>query len=98
MKNKICPLCKNKFKPWKGQKIAYWSINWCTTVKGFLCPDCYKAAEELKALFDPEDKEPYCPEVPWGSDIVKLSKSCSEKQGEDQRESENLKHWIDRLG
>jgi hypothetical protein len=90
---KSCPLCKAKFKPWKGQKIAYWSINWCTTDKGFLCPECYKAAEELNALYDPKDKEPYCPQVPWGSDITKLSKSTTDEQKKKQRSSENLTNW-----
>lgn len=87
VKKEVCPLCESEFIPRRGQKMAWWCIDWCTKSKGKLCFDCYEAAVELGGISD-SDESPIDP--PWGSDIVKLSKSTTEKQYRKQRYSERL--------
>ncbi len=86
-----CKLCDAPFKLKRGQKDAYWAINWCTGDSGKLCPSCHKAAVELKAVSSTPLSLGVCP---FGSDIMEKSKAVSKKKWKNRRASESLQKWI----
>ena len=57
-----CKLCKCDFEKTPKQKEARWAATWCDMGKGYLCPDCNKAAKELGAL----DEWRSLGILPWG--------------------------------
>jgi rubredoxin len=87
-----CKLCGTKFTPEKGQKNAYWAVNWCTGDSGKLCPACHIAAEELGAVSDEPLPLGVCP---FGSDIMSRSKSVSKEDWQKRRRSESWRAWVE---